>query len=468
MFDAKKTKIIATVGPSSSSVEVLENLINAGMNVCRINMSHGDGDSLLPIVANIRKASENLNKDVSILLDLAGPKIRTGEYTTETIEIVANKKIILTSEKIIGDEKRIYVNYEKLPQEVKKGSIIMVDDGNKKLEVEKVVGNDIHCKIIVGGILKPRRGINVPGAYLSVSSVTEKDKRDLKSGIKAGVDFIALSFVRSPKDVELLRNILKKSKVSIPIIAKIETQEAIDNLDAILSIADGAMVARGDLAIEAATERVPVYQKDIISRCNYLGKPVITATQMMESMINKPVPTRAEVSDVANAILDGTDALMLSEESALGKYPVEAVAMMSKVAITIEERMITDDEDTTEEIPNVISDAAVLVADSLHAKYIVALSETGSTARLVARFTKNHQIIALTSNLETMRRLTMSAGVIPIRYDNIDSFDEAIAKVPVLLKTLKFVKKGDVIVVTAGVPFKTSGTTNMVFVVKVE
>lgn len=469
MIDEKKTKIVATIGPNSSSIQMLEKLIHAGMNVCRINMSHNNGDEILPTVTNIRKASENTKKEVAILLDLSGPKIRTGEYTTEIINIVKGKKIILTSEKIVGDEKRIYINYDKLPEEVKKGSIIMLDDGKKKLEVEKVIGKDIFCKIIVGGELKPRRGVNVPGAYLSVSSITEKDKKDLQAGLREGVDMIALSFVRSAKDILELKALLKKSKKNIPVIAKIETQEAIDNLDEILEVTDGIMVARGDLAIEVPTEMVPIYQKEIISRCNYLGKPVITATQMMESMIHSPVPTRAEVSDVANAIFDGTDAVMLSEESALGEYPVEAISMMKNVAMRTEHSMSSiEDFDSDEDIKNVISDAVVSVADSLKAKYIVALTESGSTARLVARFTKNHTVLAITSHLQTIRNLSLSSGIVSIQNADIASFDDATKKVPNLLKKMKFVKKGDVIVITAGVPFRISGSTNMLFVVKVD
>lgn len=469
MTETKKTKIVATIGPNSIYVPVLEKLIHGGMNVARINMSHGDSSSLTNAVSNIRLASKNTGKEVAILLDLSGPKIRTGEYETETITIVEGKKIILTSEKIIGNEKKIYINYKKLPEEVKKGTVIMLDDGKKKLEVEKVNGSEIICKIIIGGVLKPRRGVNVPGAYLSVSSITDKDKKDLKVGLSLDVDIVALSFVRSAKDVLELKKLTGKTKNSLFVIAKIETQEAIDNLDEILEVADGAMVARGDLAIEVPAEKVPIYQKEIISRCNYLGKPVITATQMLESMIQSPVPTRAEVSDVANAIFDGTDAVMLSEESALGKYPVEAVNMMSRIALTTEEEMDTREEcEQDDEVANVISDAVISVADSLKAKYIVALTESGSTARLVSRFTNNHIVLAVTSHLKTVRELNLSSAVVPIHIDGIESFDEAVKEVPVLLKRMKLVKKGDIVVVTAGLPFKVSGSTNMLFVVSID
>ena len=470
MIDNKKTKIVATIGPNSMEVEMLEKLIDAGMNVSRINMSHGDHAFLEKVIGNIRSAAKNKHKEVAILLDLAGPKIRTGEYETETITIDMGKKIVLTSEKIVGNEKKIYINYEKLPQEVKKGSIITLDDGKKKLEVEKVVGNDITCKIIVGGELKPRRGVNVPGAYLSVKSVTDKDKKDLQAGLALGVDMVALSFVRAASDVVELKAIIKKAKKHVMVISKLETQEAMDNLTEILDATDGVMVARGDLAIEVPAERVPIYQKEIIARSNYLGKPVITATQMLESMIHSPVPTRAEVSDVANAIFDGTDAIMLSEESALGEYPVESVSMMTKIALSIEGEMEAGEEAdiNSHEVGNVISDAVVSVADSLHAKFIVALTESGETARLISRFTKSHIVLAVTSHLEVVRELALSSGVVPLLVPDIVGFDNAIHEIPVLLKNMKLVKKGDTVVVTAGVPFKVSGSTNMLFVLHIK
>lgn len=468
MIDNKKTKIVATIGPNSLEVETLEKLIDAGMNVSRINMSHGDYVFLEKVINNIRTAAKNKNKEISILLDLAGPKIRTGEYETETVTITAGKKMILTSEKIVGNEKRIYINYEKLPEEVKKGSIIMLDDGKKKLEVEKVVGKDITCKIIVGGELKPRRGVNVPGAYLSVKSITDKDKKDLKMGLLLGVDMVALSFVRSASDVIELKEIIKKAKKHVMVISKLETQEAMDNLAEILEVTDGIMVARGDLAIEVPTEKVPIYQKEIITRCNYLGKPVITATQMLESMIHSPVPTRAEVSDVANAIFDGTDAVMLSEESALGEYPVESVQMMTKIALSIEGEMESVEHfDAVSEVENVISDAVVSVADSLQAKFIVALTESGETARLISRFTKSHTVLAITPHLEVMRELNLSSGVVPLIVSNISGVDTVLQEIPKLLKGMKLVKKGDTVVVTAGVPFKVSGSTNMLFVLHI-
>jgi pyruvate kinase len=459
----KRTKIVATIGPRTESVEMMQKLVTAGLDVIRLNMSHGDHQEHGARIVNAKQVSRDMGVPLPILLDLSGPKIRTGEYTTDKIVIGNGAQIILTSEKIVGDEKRIYINYEKLPQEVKKGSIIMLDDGKKKLVVKKVVGTEIYCTVLVGGELKPRRGVNVPGAYLSVSSITDKDKKDLKFGIDAGVDIIALSFVRTAKDVHDLRKLLKKAGRVVPIITKIETQEAIDNLDEILIAADGAMVARGDLAIEVPTELVPVYQKRIIAKCNELGKPVITATQMLESMIHSPVPTRAEVSDIANAIYDGTDAVMLSEESTLGEFPVEAVTVMSNVARANE---------LPETIPypqiatgNSIGKSVYKTANNVRAALIVALTESGTSARLAAKFNPNVRVLALTPHAHTVKELALSSNVTPLLIDKIHTIDEALSAVPRIVLAGKYAKKGDRVVVTAGVPFGVEGSTNMLFVI---
>ena len=461
----KRTKIVATIGPRTESVEMMSKLVKAGLDVIRLNMSHGDHAEHSVRIKNARTVEKNLSITLPILLDLSGPKIRTGGYKTDTINIVAGKKIVLTSENIVGDVSRIYINYPKLASEVKKGSIIMLDDGKKKLEVVSVKGTEITCKIIVGGELKARRGVNVPGAYLSVSSITEKDKKDLKFAIANDVDFVALSFVRTEKDVLDLKKLLNTAGKYIPIIAKIETQEAIDNLDTILAAADGAMVARGDLAIEVPTELVPVYQKMIIEKCNDLGKPVITATQMLESMIESPVPTRAEVSDIANAIYDGTDAVMLSEESTLGKYPVEAVTMMSRVASVneIPEYIDYDKISTADSI----SKSVYKTANNVRATAIVALTESGASARLVARFNPNIPIIALTPRIETVKRLTLSSNINAHLIKKIHTIEKALVYIPQFVKQAKIAKKGDKIVVTAGIPFGVRGSTNMLFVITI-
>ncbi len=461
----KRTKVVATIGPKTESVEVMTRLVNAGLNVIRLNMSHGDHKEHSERILNARKVEKNLGVHLPILLDLSGPKIRTGEYTTPTIIIKKGATIILTADSFLGNEKKIHVNYSKLPKEVKKGSFIMLDDGKKKLEVLKISGQDIYCKVIVGGVLKPRRGVNVPGAYLSVSSITEKDKKDIIFGLKNSIDLIALSFVRTADDVLELRKLLKKADKHIPIIAKIETQEAIDHLDDILAVADGAMVARGDLAIEVPTPLVPVYQKQIIAKCNRLGKPVITATQMLESMIQSPVPTRAEVSDIANAIYDGTDAVMLSEESTLGEYPVEAVGIMREVALANEIAEKIDYDQIS--VADSISKSVYKTANNVRAKYIVALTESGASARLVARFNPNVPVIAMTPKLDTVKALSLSSNIEPVLIKKIDTLEKALVFIPEYFKSEKRLKKGDSIVVTAGIPFGVRGSTNMLFVITI-
>jgi len=379
------------------------------------------------------------------------------------------RNLILTSEQVVGDSSRISVNYEKLPEEVQKGSIIMLDDGKKKLCVEKVVGKDIYTTVMVGGELKPRRGVNVPGAYLSIPSITEKDRADLAFGLSQGVDFIALSFVRRKEDVTLLRELLTKAgKPNLPIIVKIETQESIDNLDSILAVADGAMVARGDLAIEVPTEKVPLYQKEIIRKANMLGKPVITATQMLESMITSPVPTRAEVSDIANAIFDGTDAVMLSEESTLGEFPVEAVTMMTRIAETIEGSIENKSpRSTCLPIADAISSAVCRAAQDTGAKHIVALTESGASALMVARFKPGCQVVALTPHESTRRRVMLTSGVTAYTTSACATLDESLAFIPSFLKQEGLAEEGDVVIVTAGLRFGVAGSTNMLVAISI-
>lgn len=459
-LQTKKTKIVATIGPASESPGMLSALIGAGMNVARLNMSHGDHAEQGARIINVRKIAKELGVPVAILFDLSGPKIRTGSYTTERIVIEAGQELILTSQEIIGDAKRFYVNYPKLPQEVKEGSVIMLDDGKKKLVVERVEDTEIHCRVIVGGELKGKRGVNVPGAYLSISSITEKDMIDLAFGIKNDVDMIALSFVRRVEDVQRLKALLKEAGKTIPVIVKIETQEAIDNLSAILAVADGAMVARGDLAVEVPAEQVPLLQKRIIREANALGKPVITATQMLESMIQSPVPTRAEVSDIANAIFDGTDAVMLSEESTLGKYPVEAVQMMTRIAETVEASLPRVPVAATS-IVDTISTSVVDASEHIGATTIVVLTESGIAAQMVARFKPRCPIVALSPNQETVERLTLVRGVYPYLADAGKSTDEVIAFVSRFLLDKNLAKSGDHIVVTAGLNFGVPGSTNM-------
>ena len=390
----KKTKIVCTIGPATESVEKLTDLVNAGMNVMRLNFSHGDAAEHQQRLENLKKAVVATGKTVAVMQDLSGPKIRTGEFKNGSIVLKVGQTFTLTTEKIMGDENIVHVNYPLLPKEVKVGGHILIHDGKIRIVITKIQGKEVVGKVLVGGEIKSRRGVNLPGAYLSISSITDKDRVDVLFGIKNKVDFVALSFVRRPEDIKELRDILDKAKSKARIIAKIETPEALENIDAILALTDAVMVARGDLAIEIPAEDVPLAQKMLIAKCNALGKPIITATQMLESMIKSPVPTRAEVSDVANAIIDGTDAIMLSEETTLGQFPVEAVSMMTKIALKVEgetffeKRMPSYDHNhaLSQPITDVVCESAVKLAHDVGAKYIVALTKYGRTARMIARY----------------------------------------------------------------------------------
>ncbi len=465
----KRTKIVATIGPATESREMLSALMKAGLNVCRLNMSHGDHKEHKVRVKNIKEQSKKDGIRVAILQDLSGPKIRIGDLISETITLIPGSFFSLTTEKCLGTEKKVYVNYPKLPKEVKKGMYIMLNDGRQKLEVVSVTGNTIKTKIIIGGIIKGRRGVNVPGAYLSLSSITEKDREDIVFGMKEDVDMMALSFVRTSEDILTLRDILKKGKKDIAIISKIETQEAVDNIDEIIALSDGVMVARGDLAIEIGAEHVPVIQKMIIKKCNDLGVPVIVATQMLESMINSPVPTRAEVSDVANSIFDGTDAVMLSEETALGKYPIEAVNLMTQVAQEVEGSLFSNGFFRSKNALNAssadaVSHSVVCTARDLKAKAIIALTESGGTARLITRHKSPHYVLACSPDERVLNKLMLSFGCVPILLPHLKSLESALVAVKKEVKGIMNLKKGDTVIVSAGVPFGKPGSTNMMIV----
>ncbi len=473
MISHKKTKIVATIGPVTESIEMLTKLKKAGLNVCRLNFSHGDHAEHQEKVDNIRKVRESTGRPFAILQDLSGPKIRTGEFGTASgkITLKAGKQFTFTTKKIVGDESTVSVNYPTLPQELKKGSIVLVDDGKKKFEVIKTTTTDVVCKVLVGGETKGRRGINLPGAYLKISSLTSKDKKDLEFGVKNQVDYIALSFVRRAEDIKELRTILKRKKLDAHIIAKIETQEAIENLEAIIEAADGVMVARGDLAIEIPAEQVPLIQKEIIERCNALGKPVITATQMLESMINSPVPTRAEVSDVANAVLDGTDAIMLSEETTLGDYPVQAVEVMTRVAIEIENNTGVDiafnknEGEGFVDVADSVSASVVNTAQDIGAKLIFALTESGFSARMISRFKPDASIIAVTPNERAFHKLALVSGCYPVSVKREKTLDAVMKNIRTYCLKNKLAVKGDKVVIAAGVPFNDVALpTNMILV----
>lgn len=467
----KKTKIVATIGPTSQDEKVFTALVQAGLNVARVNFSHGDEKEHGGKFKTIRKVSKKLGIPVAILQDLAGPKIRIGDFYQERVMLTKGETFVLTTEPCVGDEHRAFVNYAALPKEIKPGKYILLDDGKKKLKVLSVKGDEIVCEIMLGGETKSRRGVNLPGTDLNISSLTAKDRKDLEFGVRSEVDFMALSFVRRAADIEELRAILKKRKSSTKIIAKIETQQAIDNLESILQVADGVMVARGDLAVEVPMEQVPVLQKKIIKYARQLGKPVIVATQMLESMIHSPVPTRAEVSDVANAIMDGTDAIMLSEETALGEYPLEAIETMVRIAKHVEQhypdKALAHTGGEAAAVVDSVSGSVVRVARETAASVIVALSESGSTPRSVSRHRPVQPIIVLTPNKETLNRMALSFGCYAYPVKPFRQVEQVVNEAKKVLAKEGLAKKSDRFVIVAGMPFGTSGGTNMLMVEQV-
>lgn len=464
----KKTKIVCTIGPATESEEKLTELIDAGMNVARLNFSHGDFAEHQNRVDTIRKICEKNGDVVAIMQDLCGPKIRIGTFKDNAINLVRGEKFILTTDDFEGTQEKVHINYPALPKEVKPGIFIMLQDGTKKLEVVEVKGNDIITKVISGGRLSGRKGVNVPGANLSVKSLTEKDRSDLEFGIKNKIDFVALSFVRNSSDIRELREILNKAGSNAHIIAKIETSEALNDIDAIIEASDAIMIARGDLAIEIPAEEVPLVQKLIIHKCNSAGKPVITATQMLESMVKNPVPTRAEISDIANAIIDGTDAIMLSEETTLGEFPIAAVEIMTKVALRVEKEVFNRDTiaeyEISHGITDVISQSAVRATHNLEASLIIALTRQGRTPRMISRYRPAEMVLALTDNKEILNKLVLSYGCYPVLVKTFKTTDEIMEIVRETTLNNKLVKKGDKVVIVAGVPFGSTSETNLILV----
>lgn len=464
----KKTKIVATIGPASRDEKVLLAMVENGLNIIRMNFSHGSHENHADTVKLVRKVEKRSKKPLAILQDLSGPKIRIGEMQNGTI-LKKNDTFVLTTEKCIGDTTRAYVNYKKLVQEISVDAVIKLDDGKKELRVQKIIGNEIHTKVIVGGPLSSNKGVNLPNTLLSISSLTAKDKKDVLFGIEHEVEFIALSFVQSEKDIKDLRKILNKHHSRAHIIAKIETTAAVENIDEIIAVSDAIMVARGDMAVEVGVEKVPLIQKMIIKKCNQAGKPVITATQMLDSMEQSPVPTRAEVSDVANAILDGTDAIMLSGESAVGKYPVESIATMTAIAKRTEPQSKNTHLDylgESREVVDTMSVSAVRVANSIRARLIVCLTESGGTARMMARFRPHHGIVAITPHSKTFHQLQLLYGCKPMLSDMSGSIDEVTQGIQKLIKKHGWAETGEYIVVTAGTPFGKVGSTNTIFIIQ--
>lgn len=465
----RKTKIVCTIGPSSESPENLRKLIQAGMNVARLNFSHGDFEEHGGRIVNIRKVSKELGIHTAILLDTKGPEIRVGKLKEEPIELVQDEKIILTTEEILGDKNKISITYANLPNDVRAGSTLLIDDGLIGLTVTAVRGNEIECLILNGGTLKSKKSVNAPGVKISLPGITEKDRADIIFGIEQGIDFIAASFVRKASDVLEIRQLLEEHNAThIQIISKIENQEGVDNLDEILQVSDGLMVARGDLGVEIPAEEVPLVQKRMIKKCNLASKPVITATQMLDSMQRNPRPTRAEASDVANAIFDGTDAIMLSGETAAGKYPVESVHTMSRIAekaesaLEYKEILVKQSLAQQTTVTEAISQAVANTALDLDAQAILTATESGYTARMVSKYRPKAPIIAVTPNETVMRRLSLIWGVVPVKGEMVSSTDDMFDMAVDAAVNRGHIKLGDLVIITAGVPVGRSGTTNLI------
>ena len=466
--NAKKTKIVCTLGPASQSEETLTKLIENGLNVCRFNFSHGSHEEHKERMDIVKKVRDELKKPVAILLDTKGPEIRTGNFADPEVFLEEGSKFIITMADVIGNKEMCTVSYKGLAEDVVEGDTILIDDGLVGLKVENVVGEEIHCVVENSGIVKNHKGVNVPGVKINLPALTPKDISDIEFGITQGIDFIAASFVRKASDVLAIREVLENNNATdIQIISKIENQEGVDNLDEILQVSDGLMVARGDLGVEIPTEDIPIVQKQMIKKCNALGKPVITATQMLDYMIRNPRPTRAEVTDVANAIYDGTDAIMLSGETAAGKYPVEAVKVMAAIAKRIEETL---DYDTilrskglnNTNVTDAISYATCTTAKSLTASGIVTSTSSGYTARMVSKFRPKTPIIAATPNERTSRQLSLSWGVYTVMCEQAENTDDLIDNSIEASKNEGYIHEGELVVITTGVPTGVSGTTNLI------
>ncbi|ORC34114.1 pyruvate kinase [Marispirochaeta aestuarii] len=461
-----KTKIIGTIGPASNSVPVLEKMIEAGLDIVRLNFSHGDHEFHAQAVENVQAAVASTGRPVAILADLCGPKIRLGDLEAD-IPVTAGDDLVITTEKFVGVPGRVPTAYKRLAEDVNPGDTILIDDGLIRLEVRSTSGSDVHCKVKNSGVLKSRKGINLPGVKVSASSISEKDKNDLEFIISQPIDFVALSFVRSRDDIKELRWLLKDRGKLLPIIAKIEKPEAVADIDGIVAEADVIMVARGDLGVEMPTQDVPLLQKMIIEKCNMHNTPVITATQMLESMITNPRPTRAEASDVANAVFDGTDAVMLSAETSVGISPVDSVGIMDQIVSAAESRPELLKKSSFLKKDHVLSDAenicraACIMAEEAHASAIIAITKRGRTARMLSKYRISLPIIAFTETEETLRYMKILWGVQGEIMDNVGETDATLQKARKLALDLGHVKRGDKVVYVAGIPLIESPSANM-------
>ena len=462
-----KTKIVATVGPASNDKEMLRALVKEGVDVFRLNFSHGTHEDHLKVINYVREINAEMGSKVALLQDLQGPKIRVNDMKPGT-EIVSGQEIIITTREVLGNNELVSTSYERLPKDVKVGDMILIDDGKIELKVKEVRDIDVVCTVIYGGPLKPRKGINLPFTKVSAPSLTEKDLTDLHFGLKHKMDWVALSFVRKAQDILSLREIINEAKSTTRIVAKIEKPEALENIDAVIEATDAVMVARGDLGVEIWMEEVPMVQKRLVEKCNKAGKPVIVATQMMESMIENPRPTRAETNDVANAVMDGADALMLSAETAAGKYPIEVIRSMVRTIGSVEKQgdIFFKFRELDPKAPNYFNDSLILTACKLakdvNAKAIVGMTQLGYSAYKASSHRPNCNIFAFTSNDTIINTMNLVWATQAYHYDKAASTDATIADVEAILKRDGHVKAGDTFIILASMPIQERGRANMI------
>ncbi len=468
MLAHRRAKIVATMGPATQSPENIEKAILAGMNVARLNFSHGTHEQHLSVIKIIREKSMSLKAPVTILQDLQGPKVRVGLFEKGSIELAQEEVLTVTIEDVLGKPGLIPSDFKELCRAASPGNRILLDDGLIELEVLEVGKTELKARVIYGGILKNRKGMNLPGVNLPVEAMTTKDKEDLEFGLNNGVDYVALSFVRHGKDIRQLREIIQNKKSPAKIVAKIEMIEALENLEEIIRLSDVVMVARGDLAVEIGQSRLPSAQKRIISLCNELGKPVITATQMLDSMVENPRPTRAEITDIANAVLDGSDALMLSAESASGKYPFKAIRTMHEIIVEVEKNENNYYKISLENellsVPAAIAASSALTALKLNASAIVCLTTTGKTAQIISSFRPKAQVVAITTDVDVLNRLEITWGLQTLHLKPYENLKDILQQIEKLLIENGLSKTGDRIILTLGQPIADRGTTNSIHV----
>ena len=471
----RRTKIVCTLGPACDTLETLRAMIRAGMNVARLNFSHGTREYHRLLIRRVKEAAKLENTVIAVMLDMKGPELRVGEFENGQVYLVKDSIVKLTGAKVLGTDKIIPVKFEYFAKDLKPGDVVLLDDGMITLEITEVQADYATGRVIDGGRLSNHKGLNLPGLELTIPSLVEADYEDILLGIEEEVDFIAISFVRKPQDVLDVRSFLEKQGAEkIRLIAKIETRAGVNNFDGILEVVDAVMVARGDLGVEIQPEEVPLVQKRVIKQCNQEGKPVITATHMLDSMVRNPRPTRAEASDVANAIFDGTDAVMLSGETAAGRYPVESVETMARIAVRTEQALTHRNIlhrkriDLPRTIADAISHATCTIAADLRANAILSPTVSGSTARMVSRYRPQAPIIGLSSREDTLSHLCLTWGVLPVKVPEVEGTDTMFEVGTAVCLEKGLIKKGDLVVFTAGVPIGVSGTTNLLKVSVVE